>query len=243
LATLRFSAHCQTENRASIIAPGRLASRPAARYCTATMPPRPLPQGFIVPCLATRADRVPTGPQWAHEIKHDGYRFIVRRDGDRVRIFSRRGLDWTDRVPSIVAAVRALHVRSAVIDGEAVVARDDGVTEFDALRSALASRDGCDAVFLYAFDLIELDDQDLRRLPWHERRAALAKLTCDAAAGIVLSEHLDSGGAAMFRHACTLGLEGVVSKRRDAPYRSGRCADWIKVKNPDAPAATRIIEG
>src|SRR5262245_25717524 len=100
--------------------------------------PRPLPAGFVAPCLCTRADSVPAGPQWAHEIKHDGYRFIVRRDGDRVRVFSRRGLDWTDRVPTIVEAMHALRARSAVIDGEAVVARDDGVTDFDALRSALA---------------------------------------------------------------------------------------------------------
>jgi bifunctional non-homologous end joining protein LigD len=108
------------------------------------MPPRPLPQGFIVPCLATHADRVPAGPQWAHEIKHDWYRFIVRRDGDRVRVFSCRDLDWTDRVPSIVAAVRVLRARSAVIGGEAVVARDDGATDFDACvppwRSVMVSR-------------------------------------------------------------------------------------------------------
>jgi hypothetical protein len=150
LATLCFSAHCQTGNRArsSILAAGPNSLPPGRALLHRHLPPRPPPQGFIIPCLATRADRVPTGPQWAHEIKHDGYRFIVRRDGDRVRIFSRRGLDWTDRVPSIVASVRALRVRSAVIDGEAVVARDDGVTDFDALSSALASRDGCEPLRL-----------------------------------------------------------------------------------------------
>jgi bifunctional non-homologous end joining protein LigD len=213
------------------------------RYCP-PYPFVPTPSGFIVPCLATHADRVPAGPQWAHEIKHDGYRFIVRRDGDRVRVFSRRGLDWTDRVPSIVAAMAALPVRSALIDGEAVVTRDDGVSDFDALRSALASRDGRNAaVFLYAFDLIQLDGQDLRRHPWQARRATLAKLIRSAPAGIALSEHLDGDGAAIFRQVCGLGLEGIVSKRRDAPYRSGRCPDWLKVKNPASPAMLRLQDG
>jgi bifunctional non-homologous end joining protein LigD len=111
--------------------------------------PSPLPSGFIAPCLATRARQVPAGPQWAHEIKHDGYRFIVRRDGDRVRVFSRRGLDWTGHVPAIVTGMLALRARSALIDGEAVVARADGVTDFEALRSTLARRNSCSAaVFL-----------------------------------------------------------------------------------------------
>ena len=211
-----------------------MSSRPGRR--------RPLPPGFIEPCLATRAERVPIGPLWAHEIKHDGYRFICRRDGDRVRVFSRRGLDWTDRVPSIVAAMRSLRARTATLDGEAVVARDDGVTDFAALRSALSRRVGGAAVFLYAFDLLELDGQDLRREPWLVRRETLASLIRKAGPGIALSEHLDGDGEAIFHHACVLGLEGIVSKRRDAPYRSGRSPDWIKVKNPNAPAATRVIE-
>ena len=108
---------------------------------------------------------MPTGSEWVHEIKHDGYRFIGRRDADRVRVFSRRGLDWTERVPTIVAAAGELRARTVVIDGEAVGARDDGVTDFLALRSAMASRDRHGGVFLYAFDLLELDGQDrcLRR--------------------------------------------------------------------------------
>src|SRR5262249_50709866 len=215
--------------------------RPATRADAAM--PRQLAVGFVEPCLCTRADSVPAGPQWAHEIKHDGYRFIVRRDGNRVRVFSRHGLDWTEQVPTIVAAILALDTRSAVIDGEAVVARDDGVTDFDQLRSALARRNGgSGAGFLYAFALIAVDGHALRRQPWHARRDALAKLLHGAPAGIVLSEHFDDHGAAMFRHACALGLEGIVSKRRDAPYRSGRCTDWIKIKNPEAPAVTRIMK-
>ena len=95
---------------------------------------------------------------------------------------------------------------------------------------------------LYAFDLIELDGHDLRREPWAVRRETLASVLRKASSGIALSEHLDGDGDAMFRHACRLGLEGIVSKRRDAPYRSGRSPDWIKVKNPDAPAASRVME-
>jgi len=128
------------------------------------------------------------------------------------------------------------------VDGEAVVARDDGVTDCLALRSALASRDGRGAVFLDVFDLLELDGQDLRREPWAVRRETLASLLRKAAPGIVLSDHLDGDGHAAFRVACALGLEGIVSKRRDAPYRSGRAGDWLEVKNPDAPAASRVME-
>src|SRR5947207_11697723 len=117
---------------------------------------RSLPAGFIAPCLPTRGQEVPTGPLWIHEIKHDGFRFICRRDGDRVRIFTRRGNDWTERVPAVVEAMRALPGRSATIDGEAVICRPDGLSDFDALRLALARGDAPGA-FLYAFDLLELD--------------------------------------------------------------------------------------
>jgi len=114
------------------------------------------PAGFIDPCLPTLAHAVPDGPLWAHEIKHDGYRFICRWDGDRVRAFTRRGHDWRDRVPRIAEALAALPVTSATIDGEAVVCDSAGVSDFDRLRAALARR-GSPEIFLYAFDLLELD--------------------------------------------------------------------------------------
>jgi bifunctional non-homologous end joining protein LigD len=200
-----------------------------------------LPVGFVPPCLPTFARTVPEGPQWVYEIKHDGFRFICRRDGDRVRVFSRNARDWADRVPAIVDALRALPVRSATIDGEGVVCDGRGVTDFERLHSVLA-RGGSREAFLYAFDLIEVDDEDMRARPWHERRAVLGQLV-DGGTGIRVSEHLDgTEGATVFRHACEMGLEGIVAKRRDRPYRSGRCADWVKVKNPHAPAATRVIE-
>jgi bifunctional non-homologous end joining protein LigD len=178
--------------------------------------------------------------------------FIARRDGDRVRVFSRHGKDWTDKVPAIVEAMLALPVKSATFDGEGVVVDDLGVTDFERLRTALAERNGSRSAFLYAFDLLELDGLDLRARPWETRRETLTWLLRRAGArirkagsGIRLSEHLDgeAAGEIIFRQACAMGLEGIVAKRRDRPYRSGRCADWVKVKNPDAPAATRVIEG
>jgi bifunctional non-homologous end joining protein LigD len=105
-------------------------------------PPPSYPSGFIEPCLATLAPEVPDGPLWVHEIKHDGYRMICRRDGDRVRVFTRRGHDWTDRVPAIAEALRSLPVTSAALDGEAVVCDANGLTDFDRMRSALPRRGG-----------------------------------------------------------------------------------------------------
>jgi bifunctional non-homologous end joining protein LigD len=200
------------------------------------------PTGFVEPCLPTASRIVPPGPRWAFEIKHDGFRFIARREGDRVRVFSRSARDWSNRVPLIVEAMLVLLVTSATIDGEGVVVDDRGVTDFDRLRSALAGRGGSRAPFLFAFDLLAIDGEDLRRQPWEIRRATLTWLLRKAGPGIRLSEHLDGDGATIFRHVCGLGAEGIVAKRRDRPYRSGRCADWVKVKNPNAAAATRVIE-
>jgi bifunctional non-homologous end joining protein LigD len=158
-----------------------------------------------------------------------------------VRVFSRNGKDWTDRVPLIAEALTKLRVRSVTLDGEGVVCRPDGVSDFDRLRAAVGRMGSRDA-FLYAFDLLEIDGEDLRPHEWQVRRATLRSLLKQAAKGIRFSEHLDGDGALAFQHACFMGLEGIVAKRRDRPYRSGRTSEWIKVKNPDAPAATRILE-
>jgi bifunctional non-homologous end joining protein LigD len=207
-------------------------------------PPSALrPAGFVHPCLPTLSRAVPAGPRWAYEIKHDGFRFICCRDGDRVRVYSRWGKDWSDKVPAIVDALAALPVRSATLDGEGVVVDQRGLTDFERLRSALAGRDGSRAVFLYAFDLIALDGEDMRPHPWETRHATLAGLLRKAGTGIRLSEHLDStDGVTVFQHACRMGLEGIVAKRVDSRYRSGRSPDWVKIKNPNAPAASRVIE-
>src|SRR5262245_33866917 len=200
---------------------------------------RASPSGFIPPCLPIKAERPPSGPGWVYEIKHDGFRMLVRRDPAGVRLLTRNGHDWTQRYPLIAAAVGALRVRSCLIDGEAVACGDDGLPAFDHLRYRRA--DG--TVFLFAFDLLELDGRDLRREPLEVRKATLASLLRRAGAGVRLNEHLaHEDGNVVFRHACKLGLEGVVSKRLGSVYRSGRSPDWLKMKNPEAPAVKREAE-
>ena len=125
----------------------------------------PLPPGFVPPCLPTKALQPPTGDAWVHEIKHDGFRVVARKDGDRVRLYSRPGNDLTDRFVLIVAAMARLRARSVIIDGEAVCCDDDGVPSFDRIRYRRHDA----SVFLYAFDLIELNGDDLRREPLDTR--------------------------------------------------------------------------
>jgi len=143
------------------------------------------------------------------------------------------------RFPLIVESLARLRPRSCVIDGEAVACGDDGIASFDRIR--YRRHDG--GVFLYAFDLIEFDGADLRRDPLAVRKATLASLLARAAPGLRFNEHLDEAdGPLVFAHACKLGLEGIVSKRRDSPYSSGRSPHWIKSKNPNAPAVRREAE-
>jgi bifunctional non-homologous end joining protein LigD len=205
-------------------------------YCPHVAAARRRPPGFIEPCIPTVAAKPPTGPQWLHEIKHDGYRLIARKTAGRVRLFTRRGYDWTDRYPRIVEAVAALLAGSATIDGEAVYCDATGLSIFDALHS----RRHDDRVLLYAFDLLEVDGADFRPQPLHARKARLEKLLARAPAGIQYNEHVEGDGAVVFAHACKLGLEGIISKHREHPYRSGRSRSWLKVKNPAAPGVTRF---
>jgi bifunctional non-homologous end joining protein LigD len=197
-----------------------------------------LPAGFIPPCLPTKADIPPAGGVWLHEIKHDGFRILARKDGPRVRLYSRPGNDLTDRFPLIVEALARLQSRSCIIDGEAVACDENGVASFDRVR--YRRHDG--KVFLYAFDLIELGGDDLRREPLDVRKATLRSLLIKAGPGLRWNEHIEGDGETIFRHACKLGLEGIVSKRKDSPYRSGRSPDWLKMKNPEAPAVRREAE-
>jgi bifunctional non-homologous end joining protein LigD len=190
-------------------------------------------------CQPVAAARPASGLGWIHEIKHDGYRMIARRDGAGVRLLTRNGHDWSGRYPLIMSAVDALRCRSVVIDGEAVSCNDDGLAEYKRLRKRVNDA----SVFLYAFDLIELDGKDLRREPTENRKAALAKLLRSGKPGIRLVEHLEfDDGAMIFQHACKLGCEGLVSQRLGSRYRAGASRDWIKVKNPAAPAFKRELE-
>src|SRR5882757_1736457 len=197
------------------------------------------PSGFIEPRQPSKAAGPPSGALWVHEIKHDGYRLMVRRDGTRVRCFTRNGHDWADRFPAIVEAANRIKATSFLIDGEAVIARDDGTPDFHALRT---KRRGHEAV-LFAFDLIEHDGDDLRGLPLIERKRRLAKLIGKAKRrAIRFTEHLTGDGPTVFEHVCRMGLEGIVSKRTDARYRSGPSKVWVKSKNPASEAVRRERE-
>ena len=199
---------------------------------------RTLPAGFIAPCLPTKSTTLPSGGQWLHEIKHDGFRIIARKSNGRVRLYSRPGNDFTRRFPLIVEALARLRSRSCIIDGEAVACDDNGVASFDLVRHHRAN----EIVFLYAFDLIELNGDDLRRDPLEVRKATLASIVAKAGPGIRFNEHIEGDGATVFAHACKMGLEGIVSKRKDSAYRCGRSRDWLKMKNPACAAVTREAE-
>ena len=199
--------------------------------------PRALTAGFIAPCLPTNAPQPPSGRRGC--TKHDGFRVIARKDGERVKLYSRPGNDLIYRFPLIVEAVAKLRSRSCIIDGEAVACGDDGIASFDRIRYRRHDA----GVFLYAFDLIELDGDDLRRDPLAVRKATLASLLRRAAPGLRFNEHLDNeDGPLVFAHACKMGLEGIVSKRKDSHYRSGRSPHWIKSENPACAAVKREAE-
>jgi bifunctional non-homologous end joining protein LigD len=173
-----------------------------------------------------------------HEIKHNGFRLMACSDGAGVRLLTRSGHDWSYRFPAIRAAIEALRVRSCLIDGEAIAFEENGLASFELLRGRRHDRD----VTLCVFDLIELDGRDLRREPIERRKAMLAGLVCKPLPGLVLNATFAEPGDVVFKHACALGCEGIVSKRLGSRYRSGRSKDWLKFKNPNAPAVRRESE-
>lgn len=191
----------------------------------------PLPRTFF-PELATLVDDVPTGANWLHEIKYDGYRLIARIDRGAVQLLTRRNEDWSDRFPWLTEALRAqVPAEAAVLDGELVHQGPDGITRFGALQKSLADNQHGSLLF-YAFDLLHLQGVDLRRAALVQRKQALAGLLAasPAKSRIRLSEHVAGDGERLMTRACELGLEGVISKRADSPYLSGRHRDWLKIK-------------
>jgi bifunctional non-homologous end joining protein LigD len=170
---------------------------------------------FCDPCLPSRR---------LHEIKHDGFRLLARRGATSVRLFTRNGHDWTARFPLIVEALNALKATTCLIDGEAVTCSEAG------LRTSRAYAVGGGDVHLCAFDLLELDGQDLRLEPLTKRRQILARLVRKPRCGLVLNEQYEHDGPLVFEHACLLGCEGIVSKRKTSRYRSGRSHSWVKVQ-------------
>lgn len=186
--------------------------------------------GFIDPALATLRPAAPRGTKWLHEIKFDGYRVQAHVRSGKAKLFTRSGLDWSDRFGSAIASALArLPVETAIVDGEVVVDGPGGASDFSALQADLGAGRS-DRLVFYAFDLLYHDGLDLRASRLAERKAVLAALMRSAPGVLRYSEHFDEDGEIVLRHACRLSLEGVVSKDRDAPYRSGRGKEWIKSK-------------
>jgi bifunctional non-homologous end joining protein LigD len=212
----------------------RIASsrqRSSSRFLARVLPgakPAPFP-GFIEPALANLGTKVPSGAGYVHEVKLDGYRVQAHLNDGQVTLYTRSGLDWTKRFPTIAADIARLPARKLVIDGEVVSADANGRPNFGALQDDLKQR-RYDRMVYYAFDLLHLDGFDTRAAPLIERKRMLQGFLAEAAvSGIIFSEQFDDG-ADLYKRARRMGLEGIVSKRADAPYRSGRTEAWIKVK-------------
>jgi bifunctional non-homologous end joining protein LigD len=181
--------------------------------------------------LATLVDEPPAGDEWLHEMKFDGYRILARIQNGKARLMSRNGKDWTGQFPTVAAAVEALPVRTALLDGEVAVVLPSGITSFQALQNALTAK-GKGALAYFLFDLVHLETTSLARAPLEERKARLKDLLAALPAGSPLrySDHVAGSGREFYAQACTMGVEGIVSKRRDAPYQAGRTKTWLKTK-------------
>src|SRR4051794_11992407 len=188
---------------------------------------RPFPP-FIRPALATLASKTPAGEQWVHEIKFDGYRVQLHKRDSGTKAFTRRGYDWSDRFRSIVTAAGELVTHGAILDGEVIVPTPEGRSDFAALENELAKKTGSERLIYYAFDLLHLEVFDLRGCALLDRKRVLQALLENTQGPIKYSEHLHESGPIIYRHACKFGLEGVVSKRVDARYESGRINAWMK---------------
>jgi bifunctional non-homologous end joining protein LigD len=184
--------------------------------------------GFIEPALATSIEKVPSGEGWVHEIKFDGYRVQVHVRDAAVKLFTRRGNDWSNRLRKIASDAWHINVGSAIIDGEIVAPAADGTTDFSVLQNELKGRST--KIVMVAFDLLYLNGYDLRKLPLFERKALLKKLVADT--DVQFSDSFEVDGREMFKHACKTGLEGVVSKVRDSKYPTGRSNDWVTARPP-----------
>ena len=190
--------------------------------------------GFVDPCAPVERKAPPTGDDWLHEIEHDGYRAQAHFHDGTASVFTRRGHNWSARMPTLATSIRALPVNNIILDGELVAVDAKGKPVFYELPSAnTAKPTGVKArLVYYAFDMLYLDGFDLRGAHLIDRKRVLQALLADASGvqSIKYVDHISGDGAVVFAHACKLGLEGIVSKRADRPYRSGRCSDWIKVK-------------
>ncbi|MGD9479700.1 non-homologous end-joining DNA ligase [Shinella sp. G-2] len=211
-----------------------LQSRPVRKRDPAqpNLPFDPMPER-VEPCLALLRPTPPEGPDWLYEIKWDGYRLAIHIEPKGVRIITRGGHDWTHRFPGIANAAKKLGVGTAILDGEAAVLNTQGHSDFGALQRSLGGRGGkrasTEAVF-FAFDLLYFDGHDLARTELAVRRHLLEDFLDGAVGAVQLSEEAHGTGAELLANACAMGLEGIIAKHRDRPYRSGRTGDWIKIK-------------
>jgi bifunctional non-homologous end joining protein LigD len=183
------------------------------------------PPAFRKPQLATLVDHVPTGSQWIHEIKFDGYRALIAAAGDKVKIFTRTGLDWTEKFAPVAEAVAALDLPPVLIDGEIISPDANGNPSFSALQKALKGERG--GLELFAFDLLSLDGRDMTRLATVERKARLAGLLPADDPVVHVSDHVVGAGEKLFDAMCKAGQEGIISKKADAPYRGERTTSWL----------------
>lgn len=184
----------------------------------------PIP-GFIEPCHPTERTHAPLGEEYIHEVKFDGYRVQVHRTPDAVKVFTRNGLDWTDEFAHVARAAAKLKATTFILDGEAIVEDEQGNADWHALKRSL----GTDKLRCYVFDLLYLNGRDLRAKPLMERKRELARLLHGNDV-LIAAEYFETNGQELFEAGCGMGLEGIVSKKRDAPYHSGRVESWIKVK-------------
>jgi bifunctional non-homologous end joining protein LigD len=184
---------------------------------------------FREPQKATLVDHVPSGSGWIHEMKYDGYRCLLGIGGGKAKVYTRSGLDWSDKFPEIVEAAAQLEVGSALLDGEIVALDDKGNTGFSALQQAIS--EGGRGLTLFLFDALEIDGEDLTGLPTIERKGRLASLVGEGRPPFILyAEHIVGHGEKLFEAMCAAGQEGIISKRADSPYRGGRTKSWLKIK-------------
>jgi bifunctional non-homologous end joining protein LigD len=194
--------------------------------------PRGHPPGFpnwVKPQLCKLVDAPPQGPEWLHEIKYDGYRMHARLDRGRVQLLTRTGLDWTHKYPSIAAALSVLPVKQAYLDGELCGVRSDGKTSFSLIQAA-SDAGNADALVFFLFDLLYFDGEMLSAAPLPERKERLRGLLTNAGTPLQYSDHQLGHGPEFYARACELSLEGIISKRADAPYSPGNRGLWLKVK-------------
>jgi DNA ligase D-like protein (predicted ligase) len=185
--------------------------------------------GWIKPQLTKLVDQPPDGPEWLHEIKFDGYRMHARLDRGAVRLLTRTGLDWTPKYPAIAAALAKLPARQAYLDGELCGVRPDGTTSFSLIQNA-SDTGNSGALVFFLFDLLHLDGEAISPMPVTERKERLRALLSGSGSPLHFSDHQIGRGRAFYDHACTLKVEGIVSKRVDAPYAPGNRGLWLKVK-------------